>query len=78
MEDKLEFNLDGNGSTNKPTKVVVKYGGMGFIEGLLLVFIALKLTGHIAWSWWWVFSPLWIPIAVALCALVISAALKKC
>jgi len=31
---------------------------------LTIVFIILKLTGVIAWSWWWVFSPLWIPYAV--------------
>lgn len=33
---------------------------------LLLVFIALKLTGVIGWSWWWVLSPLWLPVAVIL------------
>ena len=27
---------------------------------LTLLFVALKLTGHIDWSWWWVLSPLWI------------------
>ena len=33
---------------------------------LLVVFIVLKLTGVIAWSWLWVLSPLWIgPIAIA-------------
>ena len=36
----------------------------GFSSLLLLLFIALKLTGHITWSWWWVLSPIWIPIAV--------------
>lgn len=25
-----------------------------------LVFVVLKLTNVIAWSWWWVLSPLWI------------------
>jgi hypothetical protein len=30
------------------------------------VFIVLKLTGHIEWSWVWVLSPLWIGAAVAL------------
>jgi hypothetical protein len=33
---------------------------------LLVLFIGLKLTGHIAWSWFWVMSPLWIPAALAL------------
>lgn len=27
---------------------------------LTIIFLILKLTGAIAWSWWWVFSPLWI------------------
>jgi cytochrome oxidase assembly protein ShyY1 len=26
----------------------------------LITFIALKLAGVVAWSWWWVLSPLWI------------------
>jgi hypothetical protein len=33
------------------------------------VFIALKLAGVIAWSWWWVLSPMWIG-AFALAQLV--------
>lgn len=32
---------------------------------LLVVFLILKLTGTIAWSWLWVLSPLWIPAALA-------------
>lgn len=32
---------------------------IGFLGLLAIVFIILKLTGHIAWSWWWVLSPLW-------------------
>lgn len=27
---------------------------------LTVLFIGLKLTGYIAWSWFWVLSPLWI------------------
>jgi hypothetical protein len=30
---------------------------------LLVVFVVLKLTNNIDWSWWWVLSPIWIPIA---------------
>ncbi len=37
---------------------------LGFIDGLLLLFIGLKLAGVIAWSWWWVFAPVWIPLLV--------------
>lgn len=41
-----------------------KTGGIGFFGLLTILFIALKLTGHIDWSWWWVLGPLWIPAAV--------------
>ena len=33
---------------------------------LFVVFLILKLTDNIDWSWWWVTSPLWIPIVIAL------------
>lgn len=35
-----------------------------FLSVLLLIFITLKLTGYIAWSWWWVLSPFWIPLVI--------------
>ena len=38
--------------------------GIGFGTILFLVFLVLKLTGNIDWSWWWVTSPLWIPLAL--------------
>lgn len=34
--------------------------GIGFTGLLTIVFIILKLCDIIAWSWWWVLSPLWI------------------
>ena len=37
-------------------------GGIGFCGVLTIVFIALKLTGFIKWSWLWVLSPLWISV----------------
>ena len=40
------------------------YGGIGIAEALFLVFLTLKLTDNIDWSWWWVTSPLWIPISL--------------
>jgi hypothetical protein len=36
--------------------------GIGFAGLLTVLFIALKLTGFIAWSWVWVLSPIWISI----------------
>lgn len=40
--------------------------GIGFTGLLTIVFIALKLTGYINWSWWWVLSPLWLPWVIIL------------
>lgn len=40
--------------------------GIGFGGLLCIVFITLKLCGVINWSWLWVLSPLWIPIAITL------------
>jgi hypothetical protein len=31
---------------------------------LLITFLVLKLCNVIDWSWFWVLSPLWIPVAV--------------
>lgn len=41
--------------------------GIGFSTILFLIFLTLKLGGWgvvATWSWWWVFSPIWIPIAI--------------
>ena len=38
--------------------------GMGIGIVLFIMFLILKLTGTIDWSWWWVTSPLWIPLAL--------------
>ena len=50
-------------------------GGIG-IAGLLgVAFVILKLTGVIAWSWWWVLAPFWIPLAIGVGLIVIGVAL---
>ena len=49
-----------------------KRNGVGFTGLLTLVFITLKLTNYIDWSWWWVLSPLWIGVAVFLLILAIG------
>jgi len=57
----------------------MKKTGLGFTAVLLIIFIVLKLVGLIAWSWWWVLSPLWIPIALwlVLVFIVLIAAVVK-
>lgn len=47
-------------------------GGIGFLGLLTIVFITLKLTGVINWSWWWVLPPILIPWAVFLFVFVIT------
>ena len=41
-------------------------GGVGFLSLLFLLFLGLKLGNVIDWSWWWVFAPIWVPIALLL------------
>ena len=38
--------------------------GLGVGTILFLIFMVLKLTNYIDWSWWWVTAPLWIPIVI--------------
>ena len=45
-------------------------GGIGFVGLLTILFIALKLTGVITWSWWWVLSPIWITSGLVLLIMV--------
>lgn len=50
---------------------------VSFPGTLTLIFIVLKLLGVIAWSWWWVLCPVWIPLLIwvglALLALGVGA-----
>jgi hypothetical protein len=68
--------------SNRKNNVVVSYG-VGFTEILFLVFLVLKLTGVIDWSWWWITAPLWggfgILLAIFLvgCFFIVLATLIK-
>lgn len=50
----------------------MKEGGIGLDIILFIVFLILKLTGDIDWSWWWVTSPLWIPIAIVIVFIILG------
>ena len=41
-------------------------GGIGFVGLLTILFIGLKLTGYVTWSWLWVLSPIWISICLVI------------
>jgi hypothetical protein len=45
--------------------------GIGFFGLLTILFIALKLTGQVNWSWIWVLSPIWIGFLVSLATIVL-------
>jgi hypothetical protein len=51
-------------------------GGVGFTGLLTIVFIVLKLTGVISWSWWWVLSPVWITALLVVAVLLVVVFFK--
>jgi hypothetical protein len=61
----------------------VSGNGIGIGTVLFLIFLTLKLAGvgQVAtWSWWWVTSPLWIPLVavlgIAAIALILAGIIK--
>lgn len=51
--------------------------GVAWCTFLLVVFFNLKVLGIVSWSWWWVFSPCWIPLVGLSWAVAIGALLDK-
>ena len=49
-----------------------------FTETLQLIFIVLKLTNLINWSWWWVLSPTWISVAIIVAVILIVLIVIGC
>jgi len=47
-----------------------------FADNLTIAFIVLKLAKQIDWSWWWVFSPIWIPLALFFIFTIIWASVQ--
>lgn len=50
--------------------------GVGLSTVLLAVFVTLKLTHLITWSWLWVLSPFWIPLAIVVGLLLVVGLLS--
>lgn len=59
------------------TEKLVVRTGIGFSDAVGLLFVALKLTGFIAWSWWFVTAPLWGPVLLILVLVQISNLLTR-
>ena len=55
----------------------MKEGGIGLGTILFVVFLVLKLTEVIDWSWWWVTAPIWIPVALVFAMAIIVAILSS-
>lgn len=49
---------------------------MGICSVLGLIFVTLKLTGVVAWSWLWVLLPFWGPLVICLLVVLILLGLK--
>jgi len=50
-------------NNNSSSSLSLSLGTLGFIT--FIVFLILKLTKVIDWNWFWVFFPLWLPIAIS-------------
>lgn len=65
------------GENMKETKEINVTNNLGFCELLTIVFIILKLTNVIAWSWWWVLAPIWIPVVILLVFVMLVAVFSR-
>lgn len=54
------------------TSTTASISGIGFTGLLTIVFIVLKLTNVINWSWLWVLSPVWIEFALVVAIVLIG------
>lgn len=50
-------------------RISVSFSGTSLLS---VAFIVLKLCNVIDWSWWWVLSPIWIPIALVVILLILK------
>jgi len=50
--------------------------GIGMPAILFLIFLVLKLTGYIDWSWWWVTAPMWAGVILFLIVVILVAIAK--
>ena len=53
-------------NTNQTT-----YSGLPLML-LTITLVVLKALGYLNWSWWWVFSPLWIPFAILILVFIVG------
>lgn len=45
---------------------------VNIMDLFLVLFVGLKITSQIDWSWWWIMSPLWIQLVVAMLVILVA------
>lgn len=55
---------------NNTDSISIRFSGL-LTTLLTVLFIGLKLTNYINWSWWWVLAPLWIPIVLVILLIIL-------
>jgi len=76
----MRLNKKINGVKRYSSMKKTSQSGMGIVSILTLIFIVLKLTKLISWSWVWVLSPLWITAVLTLIVfslILIGGKIKK-
>lgn len=69
--DQIEQNVIKQSKYKTMSSSSSSSGGISFTGALTILFIGLKLTNVISWSWWWVLSPLWISALFVLTIILI-------
>mgnify|MGYP001602990955 CR=1 FL=1 len=60
---------------NKSDRVGINVGRRVYLTPILtIVFVVLKLTHVINWSWVWILSPLWIGASISVLSILILTA----
>ncbi len=57
-------------------KAQTQSGGVGFLGLLTVLFVGLKLTGHVDWPWWKVFAPMWLGVALFVAMMLVFLAVS--
>jgi hypothetical protein len=69
--DQIEQNVIKQSKYKTMSSSSSSSGGISFTGALTVLFIGLKLTHVINWSWWWVLSPIWISLLIVITFLII-------
>jgi len=69
--DQIEQNAIKQSQSKPMSSSSSSSSGISFTGALTVLFIGLKLTHVINWSWWWVLSPIWISFLITIAFLII-------